>query len=71
VVNNYPTSILVDNAAYYSALTYHDSVQCTLELGTIQALVATYIQTSTFAAAANTHISDLSLVPHVTHLLCI
>lgn len=70
VVTNYPTSIFVDNASYHSALTYHDSTQCTLELAAMQAFVAAYPM-STFVATANTHISDLTLIPRVTHTLCV
>lgn len=36
----------------------------------IEAFVAAYPM-STFVATANTHISDLTLIPHVTHTVCV
>lgn len=70
LIANYPASILVDNAAFHSALTYHDSTQCVSELSALQAFVSAY-PASTYVATATIHISDLLLVPHATHTVCI
>lgn len=69
LITNYPASIFVDNASYHSAFTYHDSTRCTLELAAMQAFVSAY-PASFYLAAANTHISDLILLPPVTHTPC-
>lgn len=70
IAANYPTSIFVDNAAYRAALTYHDSLQCMLELSAVQAFVTAY-PASTFLAKAAAHISDFTLAVPVTHQTCV
>jgi len=70
IAANYPASIFVDNAAYHVALTYHDSMQCTLELAAMQAFVTAY-PASAFLAMAAADISDLTLAVPVTHLTCV
>ena len=73
VISNYPASIFADNASYRSAYTYHDATQCTPGLTAMQAFVLKYSMSpmsTLLVATANTHISDLVLVPPVTHTPC-
>ena len=69
----------LDDAAYWSALTYHDSTQCSLELSSMQAFVTAYEtsvvpSTVVFVANARVEIADMNLAtPSNTnkHRICI
>ncbi|MEQ1813173.1 MAG: tetratricopeptide repeat protein [Candidatus Nitrotoga sp.] len=67
-VTAYPLSDRIDDAEFYSALTYHDSTQCAFEKTAMQAFVTKYFTSTVpgtviFVADANVHITDLNISP--------
>jgi len=76
---NFPFSNRIDDAAFWSAFTYHDSTQCNAERTAMTSFVTAYQSSTTpstivFVADANAHITDLNIAPSAdsqNHQTCI
>jgi len=75
-LTNFPLTNRLDDAAFWSAFTYHDSTQCDAEWTAMQAFVMKYSAstvpgTVVFVADANREITDLNNNPIQGHNTCI